>query len=231
MVSPRAAAAILLVLAATPASSAERPRSPRGDVLLMAWSSSGDLALIQESVRRADGSPGSIAFRVVGPGVVQKRFVVSDELRDGSGGARAQKVSAAQCRAALVELRDLLRAKRFQGATLDGKSCEADRSGAVTIAPHQAAAADDSEAEPLPSGDGLEIGDWRIRIERDSLTVFGPGQQMKTLRLPRPIAPEAAHVRLSPTRRLLLVLQSVEGGDQILIAGFSSKTGALADFE
>ncbi len=201
----------------------------KGDLLLLAWSVAGDLALVQESLRRLDGAV-RVSYRVVGPGVLQRHYVVADDL-GAFGGPRVQRVSAKDCRATLVELRDLLRARRFKGVTLDGEACKGDRANAISVAPEQAEAADASEAEPLPTGDGLEKGEWRMRLDRDSLTLFGPNRVKKSLRLPRPIAPESAHVLLSPSRRLLLVLQSVEGGDQILAAGFSSRTGEIADFE
>ena len=224
---PALLSAVILSVLPRPSGAAET--RPKGDVLLLAWSVNGELALVQESVHRYEGGSWS-AFRVVGPGVLQKHYVVADDLGE-VGKPRVQKISDKDCRAALVELRDLLRAKHFKGVRLEGEACKADRTAVITVEPEQAAAADESEAEPLPTGDGLEKGEWRMRLEPGTLTLFGPGQKKKALRLPRPIAPETAHVRVSPTRRLLLVLQSVDGGDQILAAGFSSRTGEIADFE
>ncbi|MGC4121770.1 MAG: hypothetical protein QM765_45775 [Myxococcales bacterium] len=223
--------ALVLASLAVPTSAFAAAPAPRqkGDLLVLAWSVAGDLALVQESVHRLDGA-ARVSFRVVGPGVMQKHYEIADDLGD-FGGPKVQKVSAQDCRATLVALRDLLRAKRFKGVTLDGEACKTDRANVITVAPEQAEAADGAEAEPLPSGDGLEKGDWRMRLERDSLTLFGPKQAKKALKLPRPIAPESAHVLLSPSRKLLLVLQSIDGGDQILAAGFSSKTGEIADYE
>lgn len=221
-------AALVLTALAPGSARAAQPRQ-KGDVLVLAWSVSGELALVQESVHRLDGA-SRVSFRVVGPGVMQKHYEIADDLGE-FGGPKVQKIDGKACRQALVALRDLLRAKRFKGVTLDGEACKADRAGAVSVAPEQAEAADSSEAEPLPTGDGLEKGGWRMKLERDSLTLFGPDKAKKTLRLPRPLAPESAHVLLSPSKKLLLVLQSVDGGDQILAAGFSSKTGEIADYE
>ncbi|HEY3447394.1 MAG TPA: hypothetical protein VGK67_13565 [Myxococcales bacterium] len=223
-----AAVAALSLALPGPARAAAAPRQ-KGDVLVLAWSVSGELALVQESIRRLDGAV-RISFRVVGPGVLQKHYEIVDDLGE-LGGPKVQKISAKDCRATLVELRDLLRTKRFKGVTLDGEACKGDRGSVISIAPEQAEAADSAEAEPLSTGDGLEKGEWRMKLNRDSLTLFGPKEAKKTLKLPRPISPDSAHVLLSPSRKLLLVLQSIDGGDQILAAGFSSKTGEIADYE
>lgn len=216
---------LVLLLAALAAAPAPRPK---GDVLLLAWSASGELALVQETLHQPEGGSAT-SFRVVGPGVMQKHFEVANDL-EGEGVQRPQKISAKECRAALVELRDLLRAKRFQGVTLDGEACKGDRSTAVSVAPAQAAAADDSELEPTPDGRALSLGDATVRVEPEALVLAGP-DGTKRLRLPRPVHPANAHLRVSPSRRLLLVLESRESGDQVLAAGYSSKTGRVTAFE
>ena len=201
--------------------------APKADVVLLAWSMDGDLALIQESTQAHARS--SLGYRVVGPGVAQKHFEISRESARGEQ-ARTEEIAPDACRATLIELRDLLRAKRFKGIQLQGEACKADRSAAIVVAPEQAGAADAAELEPSSAGDALVRGDWKLRLQATALTIAGP-KERKQLRLPRPISPAAAHVLLSPSRKLLLILESVDAGEQILAAGFASKTGELADFE
>lgn len=201
---------------------------PKGDALLLAWSRSGELALVQESVQGPMGG-SSLSFRVVGPGVLQKRFEVSNDIA-GRQGLATERISPEDCRAALVELRDLLRSKSFQGIHLQGEACRSDRSAAITVAQEQAEETEAAELEPSSTGDSLVRGSLRVRLEAASLTLEGP-RQRKKLRLPRLMHPASVHVLLSPTHRLLLILESVDGGDQVLAAGYSSKTGEIADFE
>jgi hypothetical protein len=214
---------LALLLAPGPASGAGR----KGDLLLLAWTPRGDLALVQETVNTDTGT--SVGFRVVGPGVLQKRYEISNEVVRPDGKA-VQTISAEACHAQLLALRDLLRDKAFKGITLSGEACAKSRGATVSVAPEQAGAAETSELPPSAAGDALIKGDWRVTLKATSLVIQG-ARGSKTLRLPRSIAPEAAHVLVSPSRRLLLILQSVEGGDQILAAGFGSKTGELADLE
>jgi hypothetical protein len=201
--------------------------SSKGDLLLLAWSARGDLALVQETV--ITDAATSVGFRVVGPGVLQKRYQISNEVvrQDGK---TAQTISAEACHSQLLALRDVLREKVFKGITLSGEACSGDRAATIAVASEQASSAEASELRPAASGDALVKGDWRLSLKAMTLTLQSP-KASKVLRLPRAIPPELAHVLLSPSRRLLLILQSIEGGDQILAAGFSSKTGEIADME
>ncbi len=214
--------ALALLLALPSASFA----AVKGDVLVLAWSMKGDLALVRET----HSSPASLGYRIVGPGVPQKHFVISKEARDASGAA-IQAVSAEECRAQLIELRDLLRSTRFKGVTLDSAACSgSERAAAVAVSEEQASAAESGELELTSDGQGFERESWRLEVFQ-TLVAISDGKQLKKLKLPRAIHPSAAHPLLSPTRRLLLILVSQENGDQTLAAGFSSKTGELADFE
>lgn len=202
--------------------------APRPDVLLLAWSSTGELALVQETAHESEGG-SALAYRVVGPGVDQTPFVVSRVVVSADGRA-VQEIGVEPCRKALVALRDLLKARRFKGITLSSQACSGERSEAVSVAPEQASEAEASELEPVGRGDSFAAGDWTLRLGPTAVSLAGPGER-KRLRLPRPLAPAAAHVLLSPSRRLLLILESSRGGDQVLAAGFSSRTGRIADFE
>jgi len=199
--------------------------SPR-DVQLLAWSTSGETALVLETVYAPDGG-SSASYRVVGPGVLQERHVVSHEMSVGEG-PLLQRVSPEACREALLALKKVLRVTRFKGVELRGEECAQDRAAGVAVSPELAAAAElgnlDGEGGVFPAGD------WRIRVERTTLLLEGPAGS-KRLQLPRPIAPEAAHVLLSPSRRLLLLLVSTATGEQVLHAGYASKTGSVADYQ
>ena len=222
---PRACALGLAALLLVPGLASGAGR--KGDLLLLSWSTRGDLALVQETVSTDAGT--SVGFRVVGPGVMQKRYEISNEVVRADG-KTVQTISAEACHAQLLALRDVLRDKAFKGITLSGEACGTDRGATVTVALEQASAAETSELRPSAAGDALIKGDWRVTLKETTLVLQGP-KGSKSLRLPRSIAPEAAHVLVSPSRRLLLILQSVEGGDQILAAGFGSKTGEIADME
>jgi hypothetical protein len=199
------------------------------DTLVLAWSPSGDLALVQETAQTKGGGT-TLGYRVVGPGVLQKHYVISEEKPD-AGGALLQKIGFPECRDALVELRDLLRKKKFKGITLSSEACmTGERSAAVVASPEQAA---ESEAAELPrssTGDVFERDAWQVLVEPEAVTI-ADGASKKKLRLPRAIHPANAHVLLSPSRKLMLVLSSQPNGDQILVAGFSSKSGGVAEFE
>lgn len=212
-------AALLLLSSAASA-------SPPRDLQLVAWSTSGETALVLETVRSPAGG-GVASYRVVGPGVLQERHVVSNELAIGDG-PPLQRVSAAGCREALLALKKVLQATRFKGVELRGEECKSDRSGVVAASPELAAQAEQGELES--DGEALARGDWRVQVELEGLRLES-GEQSKRLRLPRPIDPAAAHVLLSPTRKLLLLLVSLQSGEQVLVAGFSSRTGAVADFQ
>lgn len=196
---------------------------PKADVTVLAFSVTGELALVQESRQRVGGGTW-LSFRVVGPGVEQKHYEVSNTL------IGKQRIPEKACRATLVELRDLLRLKKFQGVTLKGDACKGDRTQAIEVSALNSSAAYDAEFEPSPEGDALLKGDLRLTLQAASVEIAGP-KGTKVLRLPRPIAPESVHVLMSPTRRLLLLLQTNADGEQILAAGFSSKTGEIADLE
>ncbi|MGI5863757.1 MAG: hypothetical protein ACOX6T_17105 [Myxococcales bacterium] len=200
--------------------------APPRDTLLLAWSTSGEHALVRESIYRPDGS-ALISFRVVGPGVLQQRHEVSNDQTPGEG-PRLQRISAADCRKALLELKKTLVATRFRGVDLRGDNCASLRSEVVEVSAELALAAEHSEL--VPEGDALVREELRVQVEREGLVLQTP-KAKKRLRLPRPIAPEAATVLLSPSRRLLLVLVGAPTGEQVLTAGFSSKTGEISDFQ
>lgn len=214
-------ALLLLLLLPAPLLAA----TPR-DLLLLAWSQTGEHALVQETVRDAMGG-ASVSYRVVGPGVLQQRHEVSNDMVPGDG-PRLQRVSKEQCRTALLELKKILQATGFKGVELHGENCAKNRSELVLVTPELAESAETSELET--DGEAFIRRDWRIRFQLDALVLMAPGTS-KRLLLPRRIAPEAAHLLLSPTRRLLLVLSSTETGEQVLTAGFSSHSGSIADFQ
>ena len=198
------------------------------DIQLLAWSMNGELALIEEGAQHPDGGR-VLSFRVVGPGVMQKRYEVLNDLLLADG-VKRRPISEADCRKTLQELKTLLVEKRFKGVTLHGDACEGERGGAITIGEEAARAADASELETSSTSDALVKGDWTLRFAEDRVVLTGP-KGSKRLRLPRPIAPSSAHVLLSPSRKLLLIYVSSGSGDQRLAAGFSSKSGEIADFE
>ena len=218
---PRPLALVLLLLLPVQA----RGAAP-SDMLLLAWSTSGEHALVRESVHRPDGG-ALISYRVVGPGVLQQRHEVSNDQTPGEG-PRLQRISAKACRQALLELKKTLVATRFRGVELRGDACAELRSEVVVVSPELAMEAEFSELED--DGDALARGELRVHVEREGLVLQTP-KARKRLRLPRPIPPEAATVLLSPSRRLLLVLVSAPTGEQVMAAGFSSKTGEVSDFQ
>ncbi|MBI5545904.1 MAG: hypothetical protein HY901_18600 [Deltaproteobacteria bacterium] len=212
------------VLRAVPA----RARAAGGatDITLLAWSSTGELALIEERRHGPEGG-GAHSYRVVGPGVEQIHYEVSRNFTPGDP-SREQKISEKECVKNLRALKKVLKSHKFTGVTLHREACEGMRGEAVTIGEKEAAAADGAELEPL--GDALVRRDWRLRLDGRALAIEGP-KGSKELRLPRPIRPEQAHVLLSPQRRLLLILVSSQDGDQSIAAGFASKSGEIADFQ
>jgi hypothetical protein len=199
---------------------------PPRDLQLVAWSESGETALVLETVRPPEGG-GVLSYRVVGPGVLQERHIVSNELAIGDG-PPLQRVSPDGCREALLALKKVLRATRFKGVELRGDECRTDRTAVVLVSPELAALAEAAELES--DGELLARGELRVKVEREGLRLEAGGQT-KRLQLPRPIDPAAAHVLVSPSRRLLLLLVSAPTGEQVLVAGYSSRTGAVADFQ